>query len=543
MSDADQTRPDETNSQPQMGANRQQLASMRMGAMLARQQLGQAAGSGGQAGFQGNRDIYSTLGYTPHGDISIVDYWERYLRQELARAIVDKPAKTTWRERPEITDDDKDEDETSFESDVRALFEDHDLLEIMTDADRLTGIGRYGILVIGVADGGDLSDPVATERLTGTEDLTYLMPFDESRVKQIETVDDPQSERFGQPGRYQVDFDQGTGVSAVKSSSMTKWVHHDRVIHIAEDTLTGKLVGRPRLEPVWNRLTDMAKVIGASAEMAWRGADYGLLLQADPDAAAQMGDDTMEQMEDEAMAYYHGLQPFLRMAGMEKVERLGGEIADPDGIASWILKLISGQTNIPQRILTGSERGELASTQDRATFLGHISERQEHFAEPAMLRPFLDRLLGWGVLSPPLTEDDDATGTKYDVNWPDLFELSEMEKAEVSHKKAQAMDLAAKALMKAQIATVGELRQEVFNWGVEVGSETGETNDLDIDVDPLPGGGGDSADDGADSDPGAPDDADPEREGDGEQDTPGGVQAALDGIAGVARTDGGDDQS
>ena len=46
------------------------------------------------------------------------------------------------------------------------------------------------------------------------------------------------------------------------------------------------------------------------------------------------------------------------------VHELGGELQDPTGAIDNILKLISAGTGIPLRKLTGSERGELASTQD-----------------------------------------------------------------------------------------------------------------------------------------------------------------------------------
>ena len=65
------------------------------------------------------------------------------------------------------------------------------------------------------------------------------------------------------------------------------------------------------------------------------------------------------------------------------------------------MKLISAASGIPLRIMTGSERGELASTQDDGNWASRIEERQLHFAEPMILRPLIDRLIELRALPEP----------------------------------------------------------------------------------------------------------------------------------------------
>jgi hypothetical protein len=453
--------------------------------------------------FGGDRSVYDTLGYDK--DISVEQYWARYLRQDIARTIVDAPATTTWSERPQISDDDDTETETAFEQAVRSLWEDVGLLGHLRTADRLEGIGHFGVLILGLSDGASLDEPVDTATLSGepAADIAYVTPLAEDSVDRIETVQDPDSDRFGRPVTYEVDFTSretaGSVVTQLPERNRHVTVHHTRVVHLAENTLDSRIIGRPRLEPVYNRLTDLQKTVGSAAEMAWRGADYGLALSTDPEAVAQMSPQQREAMEDsveqEAQAWYHGLQPYMRLSGMD-VEALGGEQHDPSGTTSEILKLISGETRIPVRILTGSERGELASTQDRATWLSHISQRQQNYAEPEILRPLLDLLVQHGVLPAP-------EGARYDCEWPSLFELSEVEQADVADKQAGALKKAATALVSAPLATEGEVRHEVFGWGPEIGSEVGEAE--------AEAGGG-TADSRPDPDPpadaDAPDDVD-----------------------------------
>src|SRR5256885_6920010 len=86
---------------------------------------------------------------------------------------------------------------------------------------------------------------------------------------------------------------------------------------------------------------------------------------------------------------------------------------------------------MPRRILFGNEVGELASTTDQATFFGSINSRQEQFAEPLLVRAFVDRMIAWRVLPKPETGE-------YQVISPSLFELTELETADANLKRAQA---------------------------------------------------------------------------------------------------------
>lgn len=472
---------------PQFGnmSDAQQQA-YRMGQMhgsttdkVVRRQLATGLGES----FGGTRDIYDALGWTE--DITLDDYWNKYLRNPLGRTVVDAPAKTAWRSQPVITDDDDSADSTGFEAAVNDLFREHRLLEKWMDADRIAGIGQFGLLVIGAHDGNSLDQP-----LTNADDVAYFQPVAEDSVKHMDVVkptDAATDVPVGMPVEYELDLsEQSTENHTPFDRHVT--VHHSRVIHIAENTLDSRLYGRPRMEAVYNLLEDAEKVLGSSAEMAWRGADYGMLLAARDGFELE----DPEAIEDEVMAYYHGLQPYLRTQGLD-VERLGGEEYDPSGVMDQILKLIAGETGIPQRILTGSERGELASSQDRASWLGRMAERQQHFCEPVIVRPTIQRLVDAGILPAP-------EGGHFEVQWPTLFELSEPEKAQVMADKAAALRDAAAALTMTGAWTAEEVRQEVLGWEPEIGTQaklpegadTADDDDIlrDIgpDVDDVPDG-------------------------------------------------------
>jgi len=484
--------------------------------------------------FGGDRDIYDALGYDRNPDVDV--FKQAYEREDIARRVVDAYPNTTWRERPEISDDADDEDElTPFEQDIQELFEETQALRHLKDVDRLSGIGEYGVLVYGLHDDGELIDPVETGALgsdseseSGVEGVAHFTALAQDRVERIFVGDDPDREDYAQPVGYEIDFtpeDDGANevvpLSSVGASDNPQrgsddvdsspsgasvngreFVNADRVLHVAEDKLDSNIKGTPRLLPVWNRFTDLWKVVGAAAEMFYRGADYGLHLNADGEVA------NPDKLVNEVMDYLHGLQPYLKTENMD-VERLGGEDVDPSGPVDSILKLISGQTGIPKRMLTGSERGDLASTQDKATFYGRVAERQQQYAEPQILREFVADMVRFGVVRAPVGSDSLEDLASYTVDWPNLFELNDVERAEVSNKLTGAAQSAAKTLMTAELFTAGEIRQEFFDMNPEIGSEvdtagdgsgdgTGAPDDPEDDAEPgeRPGDSGDVGADG-----------------------------------------------
>jgi hypothetical protein len=238
---------------------------------------------------------------------------------------------------------------------------------------------------------------------------------------------DPKSERYGKPLIYNISPKSISSLSSTSAASNIE-VHHSRIIHVAEDCLEDDVEGIPRLRSVLNRLEDIEKLAGGSAEMFWRGAYPGMALLARE--GFSLDAQTLTQIETEMDKYEHDLQRFMRLKGLD-VESLAPQVADPKGHMDIQFDLISAATRIPKRILLGSERGELASSQDEKAWAKVIQARQHEHCEAVLLRPLVDRLIAVKILPEP-SED-------YTVEWPDLLAPGDKDKAEIGEIRSKAL--------------------------------------------------------------------------------------------------------
>lgn len=387
-----------------------------MSSLVARASLANRLGKT----FGGDRDIYLSLGYKK--TLEFDDYNERYRRGGIAGRIVDAPAAITWRNEPSLVEIGSTGEITKFEQAWVDLATRLQLYHFLERADKVSGIGRYGVLLIGVRGGRALEEPLVGE-LT-PEDIIFLAPYseDNATIRQFET--DASNPRFGLPLMY--DLKLSTGLEGFTASNNMVKVHHSRLIHIAEALVEDDIFGIPRLHRVWNYLDDLDKIMGGSAEGVWQTVNRGIQFDVDKDMELE-GDDIIA-FEDEIEDYMHGHKRYMRTKGIT-ANVLGSEIPDPRGPFQVVSSLISGVTGMPQRILFGSERGQLASSLDERNWNSRIKERQGKFAETKMIRPMVDKFIQLGVLPE----------VKYNIKWPDLNTMSMREVADVAARMGQAI--------------------------------------------------------------------------------------------------------
>jgi len=369
--------------------------------------------------YGGERDIYRALGYKVKLDYD--DFYARYMRQDIAKAIIDRPVKATWQGDLELIES-EDNEETPFEAGWKMLNWELGIKTRLARVDKLTGIGRYGILFLGLDDVKS-SDDFANPVKKGERKLLYVRPFSEATAKISKYETDSANERYGQPVLYEIEVaDVENGTSKVVK------VHYTRVVHIVDDNLESEVMGTPRLEPVFNRLMDIEKIVGGSAEMFWRGGRPGF--EGKLDKEYTLTPDTRKGLIDQFDEYENDLRRFLINEGIE-LKALTQQISDPSTHIDVQLTMISAETGIPKRVLSGSERGELASTQDVGEWKTYVQSRREDYAEPRIIRPFVDRLIELGILPKP--------EKFYRIDWLDLFSISEKERVDIGKARANAI--------------------------------------------------------------------------------------------------------
>lgn len=409
--------------------------------------------------YDGERDIYDVLGYSKN--IEIGEFRAKYERQDIAQRIVELPAIDTWKEEPTVAEDAESETETAFDRAVEKVVDRVRLWRSFARVDIVTGIGQYGLLFLGVDDGQPLDEEIGS--VSGPDDLSYVTPFSQDQVIDWETGRDvgleTSDDMYDKPVEYTLSFsdpDEDTD-----DEDNWEQVHHSRVIHIAEGKIGSEIKGKPRLRPVFNRLDDLQKVIGASAEMFYSGADQKYHFNVNTQKGQSVDPSALDQMDEEIQQLVHDMEKSIKTINTD-MEVVGGQEVDPTGVVENIMKFIAGAVGIPRRILTGSERGELASTQDKANWYGTVAARQTRFAEPEIVRAFFDRLIEYGLL--PLVDD-------YDVKWSDLFELNELEQAKIAKTRAQAVA----TVKKGRVFATGE---ELFDFMLNGEVPEFEENDL-----------------------------------------------------------------
>ena len=267
------------------------------------------------------RDIDDECGYPKI--ITANQYRLLYDREGIAERVVNVYPFESWALNPEINETDE-ATTTAFEQAWQDLCDRLRCFSYLQRVDELSGIGHYGLLLLGLDDGAPLDEPVEGMDDKGdkagqaSHRLLYLRAFDESLVDVAAYETDPLNPRFGEPTFYNVTFydpnTQESGAVATQDQT-TKRVHWSRVVHVADNRKSSEVFGVPRMRPVYNRLYDLRKLLGGSAEMFWKGAFPGYSFEVNPD----MGDVEIDStaLRDEFDSYSNGLQRYLALSGVQ----------------------------------------------------------------------------------------------------------------------------------------------------------------------------------------------------------------------------------
>jgi len=386
------------------------------------------------------RDIDAECGYPKN--ISSEQYEYLYAREGIAERVVNIFPEESWSMDPTVHDSEIDTKDSTFNEAITELDDTNNIFSYLERADKLSGVGCFGVILLGLSDGQELSKPVEgvnekTGEITTSKEhkLTFLRVFDQSLVEIKTWVTDQSSPRFGQPESYNLGFaslSQANSTQTQVDQTVDVQVHWSRIIHLADNRQTSEICGVPRLQKVYNRIYDLRKILSGSGEMFWKGAFPGLSLETAPDVSGDVEFD-QESLDDEMASYQNGLKRYLALAGVS-VKSLAPQVSDPTAHAMINLKFIAISLGIPFRVFVGSEEAQLAGAQDALAWNKRLKRRQDKYVSPLVVRPFIDRLIAFNILPPPAQDS-------YEVTWPDLNTVTDDEKAKVAKTKTEALKL------------------------------------------------------------------------------------------------------
>lgn len=404
--------------------------------------------------FNGHRDINAILGYPE--TITVSDYRLMYDRGGIAGRVVDALPKATWRGGVELIEKENSSTRTRFELEVEELFLALDVISELEAVDILSQLSTYACLLLGTAEKGNLATPLPVSS-NGLKSLIYLQPYlggggPDSNVRTTATLQtvthdvditiqdldlNPASPRYGQPLMYRL-------VKATDKADAQD-VHWSRVIHVAERTLGNKIYSAPALERVWNNLLDLQKVSGGGSEAFFQRANQGRLWTIDKETKGLQPED-LESFRDQIDKFQHNITRDVRAKGVD-VKTLGSDTANFSSPQDAIITLIAGTSTIPKRILTGSEMGELASSEDRDNWRDQVNGRRNRYAAPRLLRRLVNRLIDFQYLTKPAS---------YNERWGAVMNMTEEE------KRVKAKSWADTKTSEGQVFTNDEIRDECY---------------------------------------------------------------------------------
>lgn len=364
--------------------------------------------------------------------------YKMFLRNGIARAGVEKTVGKTWQEFPFLLEKERDgsegeqTEETTLEKDIRQRFEDIRLWQHLTEADRRSCVGNYAGVIMFLADGKALDQPVDTVS-GGLEGLVDLLPVWEGQLEVTQWDEDQASTSFGQPTMFY--FDESKVQTTTRGTNKRSFfrqgdVHPDRLLIWSRD---GTINGTSLLEPGYNDLVDLEKIKGAGGEGFWKNAKSSPVLEVDKEAkiaemAKAMGvapDKIADAMNDQVEDWQKGFDQLLMLQGMQ-AKTLGVTLPSPEHFWAAPLQSFAASIGIPLKILVGMQTGERASTEDAKEWAQTIMSRRASSVVPNIMA-LVRRLEQFGILK---------EGKDWFLDWNDLTEASMGEKVDRANKMA-----------------------------------------------------------------------------------------------------------
>lgn len=351
-------------------------------------------------------NIYLDYGYPD--TLEFFNFWNMYRRFGIAKNVVELPVDTGWSTPPEV------EGNEQFNKEVEKLNERINLWVRLKGLDTRQRVGRYAGMFMRVRDGKTPDEPLEGN-LGGQAALVEMMPLYESQLEVIESDTVSTSDTFGQPIMLQ--YSQSITGSRNEEANDTINIHASRVVFAAEDSDNDWVYGIPALEPVFNSLMDLRKIIGGGGEGFYKNAAQSIVFDLRDAASAKVNADKLGDFNEQYDDFTRNRSRRAMWTPGMDANTLSSDLISPKDFFNVALNDVAAGSKIPATILIGQQTGRLASDEDSEGFLANIQSRRLNFMT-SMTRSVFDWLMEFGILP----------SSEYEVEWDDLLARSDDEK-------------------------------------------------------------------------------------------------------------------
>ena len=366
--------------------------------------------------------LWQDFGYPTQ--IEFFMHWNMWRRNGLAKRGASLPVNYCWKSSPWLQEGKEDKTETPYVMAFNEMAERLDLWDNFKDGDLCQRIGRYGALLLTIADGKQRHQPVDTIR---ADQIVKIQPLFEGQLEPSTFEENRNSPRYDLPVTYTLQ--SGNVGNRDERTTDAGDIHWTRLIILTEDALGSEIYGIPCNEGGFNALLNWQKVQGAGGEGFWRQAAQRFVLQATGGTEGQ----EYEQHELDAL----GSMVADMFAGFDAIPSVGnyemkglntGTMPDPDGYRQMCLEEYAASIDIPSKLLVGSQSGVKAADEDSAGYMREMQSRRE-----SALTRWIKTYIRWlSNHTSDLIAPQDII-----VCWDDLTAPSESARLDNAKKKAE----------------------------------------------------------------------------------------------------------
>ncbi len=378
---------------------------------------------------------------------------QAYERTGAGQGAVHRLLDKCWQSLPRVKKP-KSDQATPWEESVGKVLEAVQGWQRIRDWDRRNMIGRYSGLILRVADGRPLREPMGK-----ASRLVSMVPVSEEQLRVQGWDSDPNSETFGQPTMWQYRMRELR--PGDQQGRPDEWadVHPSRIVILAEGSAGHFLDGVPLLLAGFNHLVELEKITGGSAESFLKNSARALTINFDAGASPEVitRDDSgapttrsvRQVVGEQVDALNRSIDAALVTQGAT-ASTLQTTIADPTKAFEVAACAFAASVRIPFTVLFGQQTGRLASDEDKADMIARATSRRTNELTPAV-REVILRLQACGVID----------AGEFEIEWPPLDSPGDGEKADLLDKLTTAMQKAFQAGLSEPLFDANELRRVV----------------------------------------------------------------------------------